>query len=42
MVSAFEEVYSVADEKKIPMRMAAYIVALERLITVQKLRGIFP
>lgn len=41
MVKAFNEVYEVADEKKIPLRMAAYIVALERLAAVQKIRGIF-
>jgi glutamate dehydrogenase (NAD(P)+) len=41
MVKAFNEVYEVADELKIPMRMAAYIVALKRLIAVQKIRGIF-
>lgn len=41
MVKAFEDVYSIAHDKKIPMRMAAYIVALQRLIATQKLRGIF-
>lgn len=41
MVKAFNEVYTVAEDKKIPMRMAAYIVALQRLVAVQKIRGIF-
>jgi glutamate dehydrogenase (NAD(P)+) len=41
MVKAFNEVYRVAHEMRIPMRMAAYIVALKRLIAVQKIRGIF-
>lgn len=41
MVKAFHEVYEVSEKKKIPLRMAAYIVALQRLVAVQKIRGIF-
>lgn len=42
MVKAFNEVYETAEELKVPMRIAAYIVALKRLIATQKIRGIFP
>lgn len=41
MVRAFHEVWSVAEEKKISLRMAAYAVALKRLIATKKLRGNF-
>lgn len=42
MVNSFNEVYNTAKEKGIPMRDAAYIVAMNRLVTAQKVRGIFP
>ncbi len=42
MVKAFNEVYETAEQLKVPMRIAAYIVALKRLIATQKIRGIFP
>jgi len=37
MVKAFNEVYETAEELKVPMRIAAYIVALKRLIATQKI-----
>ncbi len=42
MVKGFNEVYETAREKKIPLRDAAYILALQRLVNAQKVKGIFP
>ncbi len=42
MVNSFNEVYHTAQDKNIPMRDAAYVVAMNRLVTAQKVRGIFP
>jgi glutamate dehydrogenase/leucine dehydrogenase len=42
MSKAFEVVWQVSREKKVPMRMAAYMVALERVVRAKKLRGVFP
>ena len=42
MAKAFEEVWSVSQEKKVPLRMAAYMVALQRVVAAKKLRGVFP
>lgn len=42
MKKAFDEVWAVKTEKKVPLRMAAYMVALDRVVKAQKLRGIFP
>jgi len=42
MVSAYERVKAVADERSVDWRTAAYILALTRLQTVYVERGIFP
>lgn len=42
MGKAFEEIWLVSQESKVPLRMAAYMVALNRVVKAQKLRGIFP
>lgn len=42
MKKAFEEVWQVFEEKKVPLRMAAWMVALERVVKAKKLRGVFP
>lgn len=42
MEHAFEDVWQTACENKVPMRMAAYMVALLRVVKAKKLRGIFP
>lgn len=42
MKRAFEEVWSISQEKKVTMRMAAYMVAIQRVVTAKKLRGVFP
>ena len=39
MHQAFEQVWSVYKDKKINPRMAAYIVAVDRVVTAMKLRG---
>jgi glutamate dehydrogenase/leucine dehydrogenase len=42
MEKAFAEVWRVSREKTVPLRMAAYMVALERVVKARKLRGVFP
>lgn len=39
---AFEEVWQVSVDNHVSMRMAAYMVALKRVVTAKKLRGVFP
>lgn len=39
MLKAFDEVYTVSEERNVPLRMAAYIVAIKRITTACKLRG---
>nr|MDO8088990.1 Glu/Leu/Phe/Val dehydrogenase [Candidatus Sigynarchaeum springense] len=42
MVAAFNDVLRIAQEKNVPLRIAAYILAVERLAKAIILRGIFP
>jgi glutamate dehydrogenase (NAD(P)+) len=42
MVRAFKEVWEVAKRKKISLRCAAYVVAIEKIAEVYRYRGIFP
>lgn len=42
MARAFEDVWSLSREKNVPLRMAAYMVALKRVVKAKKLRGVFP
>ncbi len=42
MVCSFNKVFDLAQEMCISMREAAYIVAMKRLVSAQKARGIFP
>ncbi len=39
MLTAFNEVAELSKEKEVPMRMAAYMVAIKRITTAGKLRG---
>lgn len=39
MLTAFNEVYALSQEKKVTLRMAAYMVAIKRITTAGKLRG---
>ena len=40
-IKAFKEVYGLAAEYKVPMRVAAYIAALRRLAVAMKFRGMY-
>ncbi|SDB48150.1 glutamate dehydrogenase (NAD(P)+) [Pseudobutyrivibrio sp. YE44] len=42
LTNAFSEMKKVVDEKKCSWRMAAYIVALSRLIKANEVKGLFP
>jgi glutamate dehydrogenase (NAD(P)+) len=42
MIKSFDEVYGLAKEKNVTLRIAAYMVALDRVIKAYKIRGIFP
>ncbi|NHJ24587.1 MAG: Glu/Leu/Phe/Val dehydrogenase [Candidatus Lokiarchaeota archaeon] len=42
MVNTFEEVYNLAIEKNLTLRIAAYIISISRLEKAIELRGIFP
>ncbi|MCC8194764.1 MAG: Glu/Leu/Phe/Val dehydrogenase [Deltaproteobacteria bacterium] len=42
MKRAFEDVWGICQEKKVTMRMAAYMVAIKRVVHAKKLRGVFP
>jgi glutamate dehydrogenase (NAD(P)+) len=41
MVKSFDDVSAVAAKHKVSMRIAAYILAIDRVATVYRLRGIF-
>ncbi len=41
MVSSFDEVHATARQHGVSLRKAAYILALDRVVTVYRLRGIF-
>ena len=42
MCKAFEAVYENHREKSTTLRMSAYMIALKKLVTAKKIRGIFP
>jgi glutamate dehydrogenase/leucine dehydrogenase len=42
MEKAFDDVWKISRGKKVPLRMAAYMVALDRVVKARQLRGIFP
>lgn len=42
MIEAFDGVWSMHQREKVTLRMAAYMVALDRVIKAKKIRGIFP
>jgi glutamate dehydrogenase/leucine dehydrogenase len=42
MVDAYESVYAIHTEKNINMRLAAYILAMGRVVEAIKLRGFYP
>ncbi len=42
LITALDKIVNVAEESKVTLRMAAYMIALKSLSTTMKLRGIFP
>lgn len=42
MIGAFKNVWDKKVEKNTTLRMAAYVVAIERIVRAKKIRGIFP
>lgn len=42
MVKSFDEVYMLSKENKVTLRIAAYMLALDRVVKAKKIRGIFP
>ena len=42
MGKAFGELWAICEEKSVSMRMAAYMLALDRVVRAKKLRGVFP
>lgn len=42
MAKAFETLWTLSREKKVTLRMAAYMTALERVVKASKTRGVFP
>ncbi|MFW9988003.1 MAG: Glu/Leu/Phe/Val dehydrogenase [Candidatus Odinarchaeota archaeon] len=42
ILTAFEEVFKISQERNIPLRTAAYIIAVSRIAKAIELRGIFP
>ena len=41
MVSSFNEVHRTSKKHQVSLRTAAYILAIERVVTAYRLRGIF-
>ncbi|MHA1681019.1 MAG: Glu/Leu/Phe/Val family dehydrogenase [Promethearchaeota archaeon] len=42
LVSAFMDIYRISEEKKVTLRVAAYIIGVTRLVKALVLRGLFP
>jgi glutamate dehydrogenase (NAD(P)+) len=42
IIEAFEDVYEIYKERNVPLRTAAYIIAVSRIAVAYDLRGIFP
>lgn len=42
LTEAFNQVWNTYEEKQVTFRMAAYMVALNRIVETKKIRGIFP
>lgn len=42
LLRSFDEVYAIHTERKVSLRMAAYMLALDRVVKANKIRGIFP
>lgn len=42
MLRSFGEVFALAQEQKVTMRIAAYMVAVDRVVKAKQIRGVFP
>jgi glutamate dehydrogenase/leucine dehydrogenase len=42
MTSAFGQIHDFAEERKVTLREAAYMLAIDKMGEITKLRGIFP
>jgi glutamate dehydrogenase (NAD(P)+) len=42
IIEAFDETYRISEERQIPLRTAAYIIAVSKIAKAIELRGIFP
>jgi glutamate dehydrogenase (NAD(P)+) len=42
MVRSFNQVVGIAEEKQAPFRIAAYMLAVSKLVKAKKIRGVFP
>jgi glutamate dehydrogenase (NAD(P)+) len=42
LLDAFEKVWAISEEKKVTLRNAAYMIAIERVAKTHELRGLFP
>ena len=42
MVRSFHSVWDMAESRGMSLRTGAYAIALDRLVTARKIRGIFP
>jgi glutamate dehydrogenase (NAD(P)+) len=42
IVGAFDQVYNLAEERKLPMRTAAYLLAVQRVADANHTRGVYP
>jgi len=42
VLKTFDEVWEHAEEKQVSLRMGAYLIALRRICTAKRIRGIFP
>jgi len=42
LLGAYARVWDIAQDKKLPLRTAAYIVACERVLDARRIRGLYP
>ncbi|MGQ9614687.1 Glu/Leu/Phe/Val family dehydrogenase [Chloroflexus sp.] len=42
IVGAFDQVYAMATQRQIPLRLAAYLLAVQRVADANKTRGVYP
>jgi len=42
MKRAFNEVWSIHQQKGVSLRVAAYMLAIDRVVKAKKIRGVFP